>query len=79
MSEAKVMVSERAVVSRIRRKLAREGTSLHRYRSSNPPDHNIGDWYMVDAHNHVCGPYISDIGELAADMGVLKPWEELAR
>jgi hypothetical protein len=73
----KTNVSIHAVAARIRRALAKEGSSLKKSRSF-AVKLDLGDWYIVNDRNSVVCYHI-DIEKLANEMGLLKPYEQLAQ
>ena len=72
----KVPVSERALLARLNRKLAKDDRKVCR---SSPRDRHIqGEFYLVDVHiNGVIG-YDVSLENLGHELGVLKGWEELS-
>jgi hypothetical protein len=73
-----VLVSERAVVARLRRRLAREGEILRRCRRDSQWYRELGDWYVVDGSlNYITSKFV-DLESYARECGVLEPWERLA-
>lgn len=74
----KVGVGERAIIARINRHLKKNrGAILRTCREGTRDFPNLGRFYVVDInHNVVVGENV-DLGELARDIGVLKPWEEI--
>jgi hypothetical protein len=73
---SKVPVSERALLARIKRKLAPDGVRLHKSREGSRALWEFGDYYGVSADNHVCNPS-GGLEGIARDLGVMKPYEEL--
>lgn len=73
----KVKVTEKAVVARIRRKLASDGESLRRCRPNSRSYHELGDWYTTDDRIGAVIHKGINIAELAKELGVLKDWEEI--
>ncbi len=53
MNEAKEPVSERALVARINRALAKQHQALRRFRRNARGFHDLGRYYMLDAYNTV--------------------------
>jgi hypothetical protein len=78
----KVMVSQRALVQRINRRLAKENRKLCAARGFNAggthyDDTNLGRFYVIDAYRNAVVDTRVDIADLARDLSVLKNWEEL--
>ena len=75
----KTNVSIHAVAARIRRALAKEGEgcSLKKSRSL-AVELQLGEWYIVNDRNTVVCYHIV-IEKLANEMGLLKPYEQLAQ
>ena len=71
----KVPVTMRALEARIRRKLAKDGETLHKARGAKAR-FDLGDAYIVDNRNIITAHNI-DIAELAKEMGCLNKYEEL--
>ena len=73
----KVKVTERALIARINRKLAKQDEKLLTCRESSPSFYTLGRYYVVNIY----GNYVinQDVGldELGREMGVLKPFEEM--
>jgi hypothetical protein len=67
-------VSERALVQRIKRVLARDSIALRKPR----PDSLMRGPYYLKFPRRVNGRQISDIEELGRDLGVLEDYEQLA-
>lgn len=77
----RVPVTERAVLQRVRRALAKEAQSIHKVREGSQL-HASERWtgyYLVDSRNHVTGgvPDAAGLAGLARELGLLQPWEEL--
>jgi hypothetical protein len=72
----KVPVSERAVIARINRALARQDMKLKTARSQRMQI-DVGDWYVINTRlNGVVQPYKHmPLEDIARDVGVLKDWE----
>lgn len=72
----KVPITERALVARIRRRLAKAGELLRRTRGI---DHNLGAYYRVNVdRNFVVATHV-DPEALGRELGVVHPWEALAQ
>ena len=74
----RVAVSRRAVIQRVRRRLAHDAQTLFTNRSACPMVHaQIGDLYVVDQNNHIADTHI-ELEKYARDLGVLADWEAMA-
>jgi DNA-binding response OmpR family regulator len=70
----KIKVSERALLARLRRALAKEGEIL---KTTRPRDYStLGDYYIVNDRNCVTAAGV-DLESLAREMKLLKPYEEV--
>lgn len=82
-TKQKRQVSERALVARINRKLAKSNQQLRRIRvtwdgSKMYVDSNLGRYYLVNEEkNYVVRTHV-DVEALGQEVGVLKGWEQLA-
>ncbi len=75
--EKKVPVSQRAIMARINRALAKEGQAL-RISRSNAEKSNFGYSFIVDVNRNVVEAWgIEDFGKLAKEIGVIKDFEEV--
>lgn len=70
----RVPVSQRALVARIRRKLAKDGEYLKANRSSDCPE--LGNWYCIGANNFVTSAH-EDLEQLGREIDCLKDFETL--
>lgn len=71
-------VSERALMARINRKLDEDGEKLKKARQSEQAE--LGNYYVVSENqNTVTAHGIDDLEAWARDLGVLKPFETLAK
>ena len=68
-------VTERALVQRLRRALAKEGERLLVNRSGHAPA-NVGRYYLVDGRNIMTDNAV-DIEALGRELKLLRPWERL--
>lgn len=75
MKKSKVQVSERALVARIRRVLARHGQTLRRCRVDAMDFCNLGTYYTVDISLNCIVQKDVDIVALGRELGILKAWE----
>ncbi|MFA5412891.1 MAG: hypothetical protein WC350_06110 [Candidatus Micrarchaeia archaeon] len=81
MERKKVLVSERALIARINRKLQSEGErkKLHKTRDKGSSLDNLGRFHVVDEYsNYVVDHHINDLEAFGRDMQVLAEWEKLA-
>lgn len=72
-----VPITERALVQRLRRALARDGDRLIANRR--PWEHgpaNVGRYYIVDKRN-IMTDHDVDLVALGREVGVMRPWEQL--
>ncbi len=69
-------VSERALVARVNRRLARQGQRLRVYPYASGPYYEYGRYLIVDDRNHRGAGY-DDLEQLARDYSVLKPFESV--
>jgi hypothetical protein len=73
----KVKLSERALLARINRALAKEDEGLRRCREDSRDFHNLGRYYRVDYfHNGIVGTDV-DLESLGRELKVLADWEVL--
>jgi len=73
----KVPISERALVGRLKRKLAKDGVFIRKCRQDSQWYGDLGDYYLVDAHNHIAGTHI-ELEGYAREQGSLSEYEVLA-
>ena len=76
-----VLVSERALVARINRKLRPDFEALRRCRPDNRAYHELGDYYVVDTYRNAVGRHGMDRAELEVygrELDCLKQWEKLS-
>ena len=75
-----VPITERALVQRLRRALAKEGDRLFANRGKHGVGRtdpaNIGAYYIVDGRN-VMTDHDVDLVALGRELGVLRHWEQL--
>lgn len=73
----KAVVSERALMARVKRYILRtEGGRLFKNRGG-PYSDTLPKFYSVDDNNHICNPGFDDIEEYAREHNILKPYEKL--
>lgn len=65
----KAGISRRALILRIKRKLAAKGQRL-------ASDHR-GRYRVIDLEENVILDENADLGKLAASLGCIRPWEEM--
>jgi hypothetical protein len=74
-------VTERALIRRINRVLAREGKVLRVCRRDSGWFRDLGRYYQVDQNNNICGPTWvttrADLEAYAREIGALGPSESL--
>lgn len=71
----KVAISERALIQRLNRTLAKDGEKLRKRRGDGY--HDTGDFYIIDVEKN-CVAYMDvDIEQLGRKLGVLAKWETL--
>jgi hypothetical protein len=72
-----VPITERALVQRLRRTLAKEGNRLLVNRGGNAHGAaNVGRYYIVD-ENNLMTDHDVDLVALGREMGAIRPWERL--
>jgi hypothetical protein len=77
--ETDMIVSEKALVSRINRKLAHEGERLCKSRGERAQQ-NLGTYHIVNTYyNTLVAFHIEDVEKLAKELGVMHPREGLAK
>ena len=73
----KVPVSQRALIQRINRALAKENEALKAARSERDRQ-QLGNYFVIDLHRNTVQAQHVDLEALARELGVLKPYEALA-
>ncbi|MFN2411124.1 MAG: hypothetical protein ABR539_12650 [Halomonas sp.] len=74
----KKTVSERAMMSRINRKLSKEGKKLYKTPEHSKNRNDLGRFHIMDEFNGKMSQYgIERLDNLAYEMGTLKPGEEV--
>jgi hypothetical protein len=81
MQKVKLPVSRRAFEARMRRYFSREkGSELRKSRTVDMV-REYGEYYLVDQHNHICGPgwlrTLKDLEDMGREAGVLREYEEV--
>lgn len=74
----KVLVSERALFSRINRVLLKDGETIRRCRTDSRSYHNLGSYYTVDFSRNAVVDSMIDLEEYGREIGVLRPFEAMA-
>jgi len=82
-TKLRATVSERALVGRINRKLAKKGQQLRRRRvtwdgSNWLEDNDLGRYYIVDLERDFLVEHHVDLEEIGRDLKVLAGWEALS-
>ncbi|MDO3620226.1 hypothetical protein Q3O98_03850 [Ralstonia pseudosolanacearum] len=75
---ARVPVSERAVLQRLNRALAKEGVTIRVCKETSRWFHGNGRYYAVDLNRNLITAQHVNIELWARDEGVLKPFEAMA-
>lgn len=70
----KVKVTERAVMRRLNRKLAKDSQLIRQWRNPQP---GAARFYIVDTDTNCVTAETDDLKDWANEEGVLKPWEEI--
>ena len=73
----RVPVSERALVQRINRKLTKDDEQLHATRPGTRAKFDLGRYYVRDFRRPNIVRMHVDIEDLARELEVLQPWEEM--
>jgi hypothetical protein len=74
----KTPVTETALIKRLNRRLLGDGEVLKKSRVNSPFIHPLGEYYTVDLSANAVSVTHVDVEDMARDMGVLKPYEEIA-
>lgn len=61
-------ISERALIKRINRRLAKDGEQMHKY-SGLRWHTDFGNYYVSNGNNHIVGAHTNP-NDLAADLGI---------
>lgn len=77
MDRTKVSVSERAIVARINRKLAKEMQSLRRCREDSRGFNDLGSFYILDLHRNSVEAMHVDVKKLARELDVIADFETI--
>jgi hypothetical protein len=73
-SAAKVLVSERALIQRINRKLKHDGEQLRRARGAQT-EYSVGAYFIVDVMRNFITAQHVDLEKLGRELEVLQGWE----
>jgi hypothetical protein len=73
----KKFISRRALEQRIRRRLEKDGYTLHKNRRG-PYEESLGDYYTVNLQRNAVDSTHIDIEELGREIGALKRYEVMA-
>ena len=76
-SEPSNVISERALIARINRKLRRNWAQLRKSRPGRAMS-NLGDYFVVDTYNNIVTDFQLNLEEFGRDEGVLGSNERLA-
>lgn len=74
----KVPVTERALLARLNRQLAKVGVTIKKCSRNNSAHGELGDYYAVDVHGVTNGHKHIDLEAWGRKHGLLKPYESLA-
>ena len=73
-----VQVSRRALEARVKRALDKDQQTLRKCRPDSRGYLELGDYYIIDYNLNIIVAQNVDIEDLAREMEVFKPYEELA-
>ena len=73
----KIAITERALYQRISRRLRRDGQQLRTNRSERW-FRDLGLYYTVDLYRNAIEASHLDLETLGRELGVIRPWEEIA-
>jgi hypothetical protein len=76
---AKVSVTQRALIARINRALAKQDELLKTCREDGPSFHQLGRYYIVDINRNMLLHSDIDLEELGRELGVFRGYEALAK
>lgn len=79
MAKGKVVVSERALLARLNRKLAHEGLQIKKCRMNSRFYHDLGDYYIIDIRLNFIKSKDVDLKRLGKSENVLAGYEELEK
>ncbi len=77
MSKQMVPVSQRALLQRINRALAKDEEMVKRLRGEKW-EHEMGRYFKVDFNRNFVLEKHVDLEATAKELGVIKPWEKMA-
>lgn len=75
--DTKVKISHRALMIRVNRKLAKKEQLLKKCKPSSAAYPDLGGYYVIDTMQNSVTSKNCNFEELAKELDVLKPWEEL--
>jgi hypothetical protein len=73
----KTTVSEQALIARINRKLAKEGSKMKRCRENSKDFTTLGYFYTVDLMRNTIEDYNLDLAKYGKELDVLADYEEM--
>lgn len=73
-----VSVTERALLARLTRALAKDGEILRKCRADSRWYHDLGDYFIVDVTMNTIIQKNVDLTELGREKGLLKQYEQVA-
>jgi hypothetical protein len=73
-----VKLSRRALEARVKRALEKDQQSLRKCRPDSRGYTELGDYYIIDHTNNTIAAQHVDLEDLARELEVFKPYEELA-
>ena len=73
----RILVKEQALVKRLNRAMATEGRKVKKARSIRM-QLDVGDFFVIDVIGNYVAQQFVDLGQLADEWSVLKPWEMVA-
>lgn len=76
VNTTKLVVTESALIARAKRVLVAEGKTIKKFRPGSAEISRIGAFCLVDNSGGVLKGF-NDLAEVARDLGILKPYEEL--
>jgi hypothetical protein len=77
LKPVKIVLSERALLERVKRALAKQGERILLCQETSSSYHQLGDFYRVDARRNCIVEMDVDREAAAKELGCLKPWASL--
>lgn len=74
----KVQVTEKALIGRINRKLAKDYEAIKKTRPNSRAKSNLGDFYLLNTYRNTIIDTCIKLEQFARDRGVLAEYEEMA-